>query len=309
MKKIIVRAAVIFLLVSLISLAGAAQDAKPSGRLLVASFMTMHDAFFVELGEGFKQAVEAHGDHLLLLDGQHSREKQEKDVLEALKLRPAAIFLVPATDSGSIDGILTAAKAQGVPVIIADTDIDVSDSMIVTKVLNDNYAAGYVAGKELVRVHPQARIGILSFSSSKGCVERVKGFTDAIANEPGMQIVDTQDGHANRDGVRGVIKEFLAAHPDMNVVFAINDVSAIEALSGIEAAGRAGKISILDVGGSPEAISLIKDGKLLSTSAQFPKEIAKVAVDSVYAFLDGKHVEKVIRVPVKLITKTNANGF
>ena len=36
-----------------------------NGRIFVASFMTMHDPFFVKLRDGIRKAVEAHGDRLL----------------------------------------------------------------------------------------------------------------------------------------------------------------------------------------------------------------------------------------------------
>lgn len=289
--------------------AGAQQQNNGNGRLFVSSFMTMHDPFFVALNDGFRRAVEAHGDRLLFLNGEHSREMQEKEVLDAFKQNPAAIFLVPATDLGSIDGIVAAAKASKVPIILVDTDLEVPDSVVLTSVLSDNLAAGRLAAKELARTNPHARIGILGFSLSRGCVDRVMGFSEEIARHPGMRILATQDGHANRDGVRGVIKDFLAAHTDMDAIFAINDASAIEALAGIEAAGLSGKIVVQGVSGSPEAIELIKSGKLLSTSAQFPADIGRIAADKAYDYLAGKPVDKVVRVPVKLITRSNVSSF
>ena len=288
----------------------AAGNSKPTGgRLFVTSFMTMHDPFFVELNEGIKNAVEARGDRLLFLDGKHEREIQEKITIDALKLNPAAIFLIPATDLGSIDKILAAAKAQNVPVILVDTDVDAPDSLILTKVITDNLAAGRLDARELAKVNPKAKVGVLSFSLSKGCVERVNGFSEELAKHPGMQILAAQDGHANADGVRGVIKEFLAKHPEMDAIFAINDVSAIEAIAGIESAGRTGKIAVLGVGGQPVGAQLIKDGEMLASTAQMPKEIGRVAVAKAYDHLAGKRVEKKVLVPVKLVTKANADQF
>jgi len=282
---------------------------KPAGRLFVASFMTMHDPFFVDLGEGIKIAVEAHGDRLLLLDGKHERVTQENLTLDALKQNPAALFLIPATDLGSIDKILAAAAAQHVPVILVDTDLNPPASLILTKVINDNLSAGRLAARELAKVNPKAQVGILSFSYSQGCVDRVTGFNEELAKHPGMKVLATQDGHANRDGVRGVIKDFLAAHADMDAIFAINDVSAIEALAGIDAAGRTGKIQVLGVAGSREGAELIKEGKMLASAAQLPKEIGRVAVEKAYDHLAGKAVPAKVLVPVKLVTKKNADDF
>lgn len=287
---------------------GPAPSAQGPGRLFVSSFMTMHDPFFVALNDGIRKAVEAHGDHVAFLNGEHSRQKQEADILEILKQNPAAIFLIPATDAGASDTILAAASRQHVPVILVDTDLGGPD-LVLCQVLTDNFQAGELACRELASTGPTAKVGVLSFSLSKSCVDRVEGFKAEMAKHPGITILATQDGHANRDGVRGVIHDFLAAHPDMDAIFAINDVSALEACSGIEAAGRAGKIRVLGIAGSREGAQAIKDGRMLSSCAQMPGEMGRVAVEKAYDALAGRKVQKDIRVPVKLVTRENADDF
>ena len=296
------------LLTGCLMVTGSAATSPAGGRLFVTSFMTMHDPFFVDLNDGIKQAVVAHGDKVAFLDGEHSREKQEKDIIEILKQNPAAIFLIPATDAGASDGILAAAKKQDVPVILVDTDLG-NPPLALCQVLTDNLGAGRLSCAELARIKPQAKIGILSFSLSKGCVDRVDGFKAELANHPGMKILASQDGHANKDGVQGVIKEFLAAHADMDAIFAINDVSALAAITGIEAAGRSGQITVQGVAGSREGAQAIKEGKLHSSCAQMPGEIGRVAVEQAYAALAGRTVDKNVIVPVKLVTKANAGDF
>jgi ribose transport system substrate-binding protein len=278
-------------------------------RIFISSFMTMHDPFFVSLNEGIRNAVTTHGDSLVFLDGNHDTKKQEDDVLALLNQDIAGIFILPATHDGCIDRILAAAKKKGVPVIIVDTDFNVADSLIVCKVLTDNIGAGKMSCDELAKVNPRAKVGLLTFSLSKGCVDRVDGFKEEMAKYPGMSIIGAQDGHANKDGVSGVIKEFLAKAPDMDAIFAINDVSAIAANEGIEKAGRSGKIKVLGVAGSKEGAQAIKDGKMLSSCAQEPLEMGRVAIDKAYDYIAGKSVEKDVRVPVKLVTKENADEY
>lgn len=277
-----------------------------TGKLFVTSFMTMHDAFFVDLANGIKHAVEAHGDRSILLDGEHSTQKQLKDLVEIFKQKPAAIFLIPATHDA--DPLFAAAKAAHVPVILVDTDLGNPDGTL-CQVNTDNLAAGRMACAELARVNPKAKVGMLTFSLSKGCVDRAEGFKQEMAKHPGMTFLAGQDGHANKDGVKGVINDFLAAHPDMDAVFAINDVSAIAGIAGIEAAGRGGKITVQGVAGSREGAQAIKDGKMLSSCAQMPSVIGATAVQVAYDHLAGKPVEKNVVVPVKLVTKANADEF
>jgi ribose transport system permease protein len=48
---------------------------------------------------------------------------------------------------------------------------------------------------------------------------------------------------------------------------------------------------------------------MLASTAQMPKEIGRVAVSKAYDHLAGKRVEKKVLVPVKLVTKANADQF
>jgi ribose transport system substrate-binding protein len=285
------------------------KDKPADKKIFISSFMTMHDPFFVSLNEGIKQAVLGRGDSLVFLDGNHDTRKQEDDVLAMLNQEIAGIFILPATHDGCIDRVLAAAKQKKIPVIIIDTDFNVADSMYLCKVMTDNLGAGRISCAELAKVNPKAKVGLLTFSLSKGCVDRVEGFKEEMAKYPGMKIIGAQDGHANKDGVSGVIREFLAKTPDMNAIFAINDVSAIAAIEGIEKAGRSGRIFVMGVAGSKEGAQAIKDGKMLSTCAQEPLTMGKVAVDKAYDFIAGKPIEKDVRVPVKLVTKENADEY
>jgi ribose transport system substrate-binding protein len=285
------------------------KEKAPAKKIFISSFMTLHDPFFVDLNEGIKKAVIAHGDSLIFLDGNHDTKKQEEDVLALLNQDIAAVFILPATHDGCIDRVLAAAKQKKIQVIIVDTDFNIPDSMILCKVLTDNLGAGIISCDALAKIKPKARVGVLSFSLSKGCVDRVNGFIQEMAKYPGMKIIGSQDGHANKDGVNGVIREFLARTPDMDAIFAINDVSAIAAIEGIQKAGREGKITVQGVAGSKEGAQAIKDGKMLSSCAQEPLEMGRVAVEKAYDFISGKMVEKEVRVPVKLVTLENADTY
>jgi hypothetical protein len=62
-------------------------------------------------------------------------------------------------------------------------------------------------------------------------------------------------------------------------------------------------VTVVAVDGSQEAVAAIRAGKMLATAAQFPKEIGRVAAETIYEHLAGKPVPKEIKIPVKLITK------
>lgn len=281
--------------------------APAAARTFAVSFMTLNNPFFVDLNDGIKKVVDAHGDRLVTLDAKMDSLKQKNDLSDILQQKPAAVFINPKNWEG-IRGSLQDAKRAGVPVIIVDTDVS-DASLVLCQVISDNFGAGRLAAEALGKVNPNAHVAILHFSTAKSCIDRVAGFKEVMARFPGMKLLDTQEGKGTIEGGRPVMQDLLGRHADLDAVFPINDPCAIGAYSAIESAGRAGKVTIVTVDGSREAAQYIKDGKIHSTSAQFPKEIGRVAAEKAYEHLAGKDVEKDIRIPVKLVTKENAEEF
>jgi len=70
-----------------------------SGRLF-AVFMTFNNPFFVDLNEGIKAVIEAHGDKLVTLDSQNNSLKQRNDLSDILQQNPACAFPQPGELGG-----------------------------------------------------------------------------------------------------------------------------------------------------------------------------------------------------------------
>ncbi len=282
-------------------------DAGAKGLLFGVSFQTMNNPFFVDLNEGLKQVVESHGDRLMTLDAQWNSLKQKNDVSDLILRGASAIFLNPVNWEG-VKGSLLEAQKKNIPIVVVDAPVSEPD-LILCQVASDNVEAGRLAAQALAKVKPNAKIVILHLSVNKACIDRVAGFTEELAKHPDMKILDTQEGKGTTEGARPVMRDLLGRFPELDAAFPINDPSALGAISAIESSGKLGQVTVVTVDGSTEGAAAIKEGKLLSTSAQFPREIGRVAAECVYAHLAGKPVEKDIKIPVELITKENVDAF
>ncbi len=279
----------------------------PGGRLFGSTVQTMNNPFFIDLEQGLKSVVEAHGDRLVTLDAQFNSLKQKNDISDLLQQEPTAIFINPVNWEG-VRGSLIEARRKKVPVIIVDAPVSDPD-LVLCQVASDNIEAGRLAGEELAKVNPKAHVVILHHSINKACIDRVVGFKQAISQHPEMAILDTQEGKGTAEGGRPVTRDLLGRFPDLDAVFTIHDPSAFGAISAIESAGKLGKVTVVTVDGSREAVAVIKAGKLHSTSAQFPRQIGQTSAETMYQHLDGKPVPNDIKIPVKLITRENADEF
>jgi len=280
---------------------------KTEGRLFGVVFQTMNNPFFVELNAGIQEVVEAHGDTLATLDSQFNSLKQKNDISDLIMKGVSGIFINPVNWEG-IKGSLIQARDKGVPCIVVDAPVKDAD-LVLSQVASDNVEAGRLAARALAQVRRPAKIVILHHSVNKACIDRVEGFKEELAKYPDMQILDVQEGKGTTEGGRPVMVDLLGRSPDVNAVFPINDPSALGAISAIEAAGKLADITVVTVDGSQEGIAAIKAGKLHSTSAQFPREMGRIAAEKIYESLAGTPIEKDIKVRVELITAENADTF
>jgi ribose transport system substrate-binding protein len=286
---------------------GRPADPNQSGRLFGVTFQTMNNPFFVELQAGLQEVIEAHGDRLVTLDAQFNSHKQRNDISDLVLKKAAVIFINPVNWEG-IKGSLLQAKDKDIPCIIVDAPAKDAELALCT-VASDNVEAGRMAARALVQARRPAKIAILHRSVNKACIDRVAGFREELEKYPDMKIIDEKEGEGTTEGARPVMVDLLGRHDDLNAVFPINDPSALGAISALESANRLPDVTVVAVDGSAEGIAAIRAGKLLSTSAQFPREIGRTAAEKAYEHLDGKPVDKDIKVRVELITKENADQF
>ncbi len=283
------------------------KSASGSGRLFGVTFQTMNNPFFVDLNDGLKKVIESRGDRLTTLDAQFNSLKQKNDISDLILQQPAAVFINPVNWEG-IKGSLIEAKRKNIPVIVVDAPVSDPD-LVLCQVASDNVEAGRLACEALARVKPNAKVVILHLSVNKACIDRVDGFKSELAKHPDMKLLDTQEGKGTTEAARPVMRDLLGRFPECDAAFPINDPSALGCISAIESAGKLGQVTVVTVDGSREGAAAILSGKLHSTSAQFPREIGRIAAEKAYDHLAGKPVDKDVKIPVKLVTKDNAAEF
>lgn len=277
------------------------------GRLMGVVYQTLNNPFFVDLNKGIEEVVTAHGDTLVALDSQFDSLKQKNDISDLILKEASAIFINPVNWEG-VKGSLLKAKENNIPVIVVDAPVKDKD-LVLCEVASDNVEAGRLAARALAQVRRPGKVVILHHFISKACIDRVDGFKEELAKYPDMEILDTQEGGGTTEGGLPVMRDLLGRFPEINGVFPINDPSALGVVSALESSGKLNDVTVVTVDGSAEAVAAIKAGKLHSTSAQFPRQIGKVAAEKLYEHLEGKQIPPEVVIPVELVTKENADTF
>jgi len=104
--------------------------------------------------------------------------------------------------------------------------------------------------------------GILDTSAAK---DRFIGLQNALADNPGITLLDEQAADFDRTKAFDITKTLLTKHGDaIGGVWAANDDMALGALQALEAAGRT-DVMVVGIDAVPEAVEAIAAGKMTAT--------------------------------------------
>lgn len=295
---------------------GEAKQDTPSepqngGKKFAYCTSTLNNPFMTTIGDSLKEACEAQGNELIIFDPQYDQSKQISQIEDAITQGVAGIFLLPV-DSDGVKNVLQTAADKGIPVIALDnpvTDID----LVAANVASDNFNAGHIVGDTMIKDFPDgAKIAIIDSPTMVACVERFEGFKVAL-EDAGMtdkfDICAQQDAQASLEKAMPIADNMIQANPDIEAFYGINDPTALGISAALQAAGKQEGIKIYGVDGSPDGKAAIKAGTLQVTAAQSPMGIAQTAYDNMLKVLDGKTIEKDIKVETFKIDTSNVDDY
>jgi len=234
---------------------------------------------------------------------------QQVSILEdQITKRVGALAVAPA-GAAEVIPVLERAHAVGIPVIIFDTDINWP--LKVSYVGGNNRRAGQMAGQYIVKLlGGKGKVavirGIMGVFTHE---ERVAGFQDAIRGSAGIDCVSVQPGNSERTLGMSVMENLLTRYPDLRAVFATNDQMALGAVESVAARNLTGKVALVGIDATREAVRAVAAGRLAGDIAMYPERLGGNAVEAAFKAARGEPVEKRIDVGEALVTRENAQDF
>jgi ABC-type sugar transport system substrate-binding protein len=212
--------------------------------------------------------------------------------------------------------VLKEAKDAGIPVFLADRDVDVADkSLYVTRISADFNLEGRLAGAWLAQAS-KGQCNIVEEQGTTGAapaIERKKGFEAVIANFPNMKIVKTQSGDFTTDGGKKVMEAYIKATDNLKGIcasFAHNDNMQLGAIQAMKEAGLKPGKDVLMV--SVDYVPAMKDALAAgdaNASVELRSAIGKFIYPVVLQYLkDKKDLPKWIVIPSDLHTAPTPGG-
>jgi simple sugar transport system substrate-binding protein len=261
--------------------------------------------------ESIKSEATKRGIELQFADAQGKQENQIKAIRSFIAQQVDVIAFSPVVETGW-EAVLKEAKQAGIPVILSDRAVDVTDtSLFVTFIGSDFVEEGRRAGKWAAEATGGKAV-IAELQGTPGAapaIDRKKGFEEVIATHPEMKIIKTQTGNFERAKGREVMEAFLKSEEgkQINFLYAHNDDMALGAIQAIEAAGlKPGTdIKIVSIDGVRDAFVAMTEGKLNCTVECNP-QIGPQLFDLVEKIVAGDEVPRRVQVEEGVFTQEQA---
>lgn len=233
--------------------------------------------------ESIKAAAQTSGIRLHFADAGSGQEEQIVAIRSFIAQRVDVIAFTPVVETGW-DEVLREAKKAGIPVVLTERAVKVSDRSLYTTMLGSDFveqgrqAAAWLMQNVLGRSGESRIVELAGPEGSLLSRDRARGFREMIAKDPYFQIVRSEAGDFTRAGGKAAMKAMLAAEgdskaaPAFKVVYAHNDEMALGAIQALEEARlRPGEdIIVISVDGIRGAFEAMVAGKLNVTVESNP---------------------------------------
>ena len=267
------------------------------------SYMTMNNPFYKIINNEILKVVEKNNDSLITLDPELDVDKQNEQIYKFIDAKVDGIFINPI-DFEQIEPALQAAKRANIPVIIIDAPVS-DESLVNCTIVSDNYDAGVQCAKDMMERLDSANIVLLKHTTAKSAKERIEGFLSVIDNNEKYKVINEAECDGQLEIAMPKMQEIIEETPDIDVVMALNDPSALGALAALEKNNK-NDVMVYGIDGTPEIKALIgRNQMIVGTVAQSPIKMGQIAVENMYNILNGKKIEKNIIIPISLINKEN----
>jgi len=259
-----------------------------------------------------KGYAEAHEDkfELRFSDGQQKQENQIKAIRSYIAQGVDVIAFSPVKETGW-EKVLKEAKDAGVPVILSDRAVDVSDDSLYATFIGSDFVEEGRRAANWVIENTQGGVQVAELQGSGGAaptIDRKAGFEEAIASHERIQIVWSQSGNFTRTEGKEAFQAFLKSPKaaELDVLFAHNDDMALGAIQAIKEAGlKPGEdILVVSVDGVRDALKAILDGEL-NCSVECNPLLGPKLFELIEKVAAGEEVPKRVEVEETVFTKEN----
>lgn len=266
--------------------------------------------------KSFKEAARRRGAQLVYnVPEEESLEWQLEDIYSLMDSDIDYLILVPAARTG-YDQALAAARERGIPVILAEQDVELDpeyhrEDYILGYVASDYFAEGELCADILsghFGIEPCHIMVIQGEKSSAMEWERYMGFMHGVREHSNLYISKRVENSGDRLAAQKVTESVIADQDiDFNAVFAQSDEDGLGALQAFKLAEitPGEDVSIVSIGGIQDVFKAIIAQEYLATVKSSP-EYGDIVFDIINRDQRGERMDEQTVLKHQIYTIDNA---
>jgi ribose transport system substrate-binding protein len=305
--------------VACLALAGCS-GSKPAAKYRIAVIPkgTSHD-FWKYIHAGAVHAARERGDTEIAWDGpaKEGQSQLQQQIVERFTSERASAIVLAPCDKTSLVSPVEGALKRGVPVVIMDSGLDMTDTIssnanYLGYVATDNRQGGVEAARRLLEVlkgkdHP--KVILLRYKrGSESTEQREAGFRETIQAAAHVQLTEASDEAGDTvDTAQQVAERLLSDHKDLDGLFAPNESSSTGVLRAMEVLNRVGTLKVVGFDANDILLAALRTDKIHGLVLQDPFDMGYQAVLRAVDHLEGKPPpkDKIKNTNLKVATKEN----
>lgn len=283
---------------------------SPSPVRIALVMKTLTNPFFIEMERGAREASEEYDIELIVRTAaqETSIEQQIEIVNELIRDEVDAIVIAPG-DSLKLIPVLKNAQDAGVIVINIDNQLDPDFSEShgledVPFISVDNENGAYLSAKYISDQidSPTEVILLVGIPEAQNAQDRKAGALRAFEENPNITVVAAESAHWKIDEGHDVTEDLFSSYPDVQAIFASNDMMALGAIQYLAESDR-DEVLVAGYDALEEAKQAIKDGKLAVTIDQQAALQGYLGVEFAVRALNGEELPDETMVDVLVVDR------
>lgn len=270
-------------------------DSPLKGKRVAVSVMGLGQPFFLAVKGHWETLAKKYGFDVKVYDGKFDAGTVQRIVDDIVSDKPDAVAFAPLDSDASVPQVQKFLDAG-----IATVTYNVQPRKVAApRVFADDYAGSQIvgcnAGAYFAERFPdkKAKIGIVDLPQLPQTQDRKNGFLSGFLSQiPDAEVVQSVDGGGVIDKANPAASDLIQAHPEINVIFGINDDSSLGTVAALKTAGKYkadwGVLAAID--GSRPALESVKDSNspYKAESGYPPRDFAYATFNLLGATVAGK---------------------
>lgn len=266
------------------------------------------------------EVLESHGELKRVHGGALSLPRDEKNegsindqllqIEEMLQLEKMDVIIASSVDSYFDSLMVNRAKKNNIPIIAESIEIPNQRTIITV----DNYQAGFDLGlwaQDYYQKTGVKRVNLLDLTFHQpNTIDRSQGFIDGIkTSQPLLDKVLSINAESRHNAAYQIAHDALTVYPQINLIFAINDITALGAIDACRDLGiDPSKMTVLTFGLEGKTLInelMIPDGYCKAGLAMFPEIVGRVCIREAIAAYNHRSQSKYNITPHAVLTPHN----